>query len=358
MFLKSVEQKYTAPSKWNEWVASSPNATLFQTTYWADRLVDLLGFEPKYLTLHERNNPVPVALLLYFRAAYNHLYYWKKPFGGIVLAILKRLVPVYLWHGGPLVLQGNPITIIPSLLSEVEKRAKIERIAYIQPSEVTTIGVCYTPDGWDKKVWATYRVDLQPDEETLWRNLKNSARKAVKRAQRDGVTVRRISSLEELRDYYYFAAQCAKRLGKRMYGFDDFATMWKHFHDNAVFEVFVAYHRGEKIAGLGIWGFSGIIGELGAFQSAEAYEKKLYGQDLIKWNVIRWGHRQGFRRLDLAGVNPNPQTPKEGGIRQFKEKWGGKYVEYPIISKEMTENNLLLKSLLRVNRQLGCILHR
>ena len=348
--------KKTKPLEWNKWVSESPDGSLFQTTYWADRLIELLGYEPRYLTLHNEHNPEPVALLLYFRTGYKRLYYWQKPYDVIALLILKRIAPVYLWHGGPVVLSGDPKTIILTLLSEVERLAKAERVVRIEPSELTILNGLFPLDNWSPKMWATYRVDLQLDKETLWRNLKNSARKAIRRAERDGVTVREISSLEELRDYYDFTEECAKRLGKRMYGFEDIATMWKHFRTNAIYETFVAYHGEQKIAGLSIWGFNGIISELGSFQSAEAYEKKLYGQDLIKWEVIRWGHQQGFRWFDLAGVNPNPQTPKERGIRQFKEKWGGKYVEYPIVSKEMTKNDLLLKSFLKVKRQLGGIL--
>ena len=31
---------------------------------------------------------------------------------------------------------------------------------------------------------------------------------------------------------------------------------------------------------------------------------------------------------DFAGVSPNPESKKEEGIRFFKGKWGGEYVEY------------------------------
>ena len=51
----------------------------------------------------------------------------------------------------------------------------------------------------------------------------------------------------------------------------------------------------------------------------------------MKWAVLEWGHDQGLRTFDLAGVNPAPEG-KEVGIRQFKEKWGGTYREYTFIS--------------------------
>jgi lipid II:glycine glycyltransferase (peptidoglycan interpeptide bridge formation enzyme) len=79
--------------------------------------------------------------------------------------------------------------------------------------------------------------------------------------------------------------------------------------------------------------YNGNVTEMSVVRSDYAVEKNLYPGDAIKWAIIKWGHGQGFRTYDLAGVNPNPETPKEQGIRQFKEKWGGEYVEYPIFTK-------------------------
>ena len=113
-----------------------------------------------------------------------------------------------------------------------------------------------------------------------------------------------------------------------MYGFLDFETMWRHFRPNAVFETFVAEKSNVPIAGLSVWGYNGIIAELGSFQSEKGFVEKLYGSDLIKWEVLRWGSEQGYRAFDLAGISPKPQDAKERGIRQFKEKWGGQLKAY------------------------------
>ena len=50
--------------------------------------------------------------------------------------------------------------------------------------------------------------------------------------------------------------------------------------------------------------------------------ENLFSQDLIKWKIIEWGIDNKMNFYDLAGHNPNPITPKEVGIKQFKKKMG------------------------------------
>jgi len=38
-----------------------------------------------------------------------------------------------------------------------------------------------------------------------------------------------------------------------------------------------------------------------------------------------------MKTYDISGVAPDPDSVKEEGIRRFKGKWGGEYLEYPVI---------------------------
>ena len=89
------------------------------------------------------------------------------------------------------------------------------------------------------------------------------------------------------------------------------------------------------LACLGMYIFNGVATEFASSISALAYEKKIPVQDILHWEMMLEAKRMGCHTFDMAGVNPSPQTPKEKGIRQFKEKWGGRYVEYNIYHKDM-----------------------
>ena len=327
-----------SPAGWNTWVSAALWGTLFQTTFWADRLCELWDCRPVYFVVRGEGEALPTLILQAMEVRSDHAADERRPLKSRLKEVIARLRERghrLQWFGQPAVIHpGWAGRAFASLFPEVEAFCQRERLSHIQTSEAPGQAQGVLPVAWLAKPWATYYVDLQPSEEALWQNLKKSARKAIRRAQSDGISVRVIASVEELRDYYTLACRWAERYGKHMYGFVDFETMWRHFHVQGVFETFVAEKDGEPLAGLSVWGYNGLIGELGAFQSERSFEENLYGPDLIKWEALKWGAQQGHRFFDLAGVSPEPQTPKEQGIRQFKEKWGGQYSEYVLVSKK------------------------
>ena len=135
----------------------------------------------------------------------------------------------------------------------------------------------------------------------------------------------------KLKAYAELAGRGSKRYRKRQYGVRDWELCWNCLRGEGIFETFVAEKNGEMLAGLSVWGFGADIEELWSFQSERSYREKLYGPDLLKWEVMQWARNMGLRQVDLAGISPNPQTEKEAHIRQFKEKWGGTYSEYTVL---------------------------
>lgn len=87
---------------------------------------------------------------------------------------------------------------------------------------------------------------------------------------------------------------------------------------------------------------------MGVAHSALALERRLYAGDVIKWDVIRWAGRAGFRRYDLGGVDRAPLDTKAAGIRQFKEKWGGDLAEYATYRWERRDLVTRLRKILKV----------
>ena len=320
--------------EWNTWISKAGWGTIFQTTFWADRLTELRDCAPYFITVSEDERR-PILKLLGFdvrsdkiRQENEHLFSRLKSSAPSI-----RRPRRFQWFGEPALINSDAgDEAYRFVFAALEDFCRTKGINAVGPSEIPAFANASLPDRWQKTEWATLIVDLHQSEQALWNNLKKSARKAIRDAQQNGLTVRRINSLEDLRVYYDFACECARRYGKKMYGFLDFETMWRHFRTKAVFETFVAEKSNVPIAGLSVWGYNGIIAELGSFQSERGFAEKLYGSDLIKWEVLRWGSEQGYRAFDLAGISPEPQDAKERGIRQFKEKWGGQLKTYYAVS--------------------------
>jgi hypothetical protein len=193
--------------KWDALVSKANWGTVGQTTFWADRLVALWNCKPYFYTVFSTID-VPVLLLVGFDISS----YLIRDQSGQFIERLKDHARrglgrgnKFQWFGQPALLDhGSSDEAYRFLFSEVQRFCEANRIRALTPSELPKLANASVPESWAKKEWGTYIVDLRQDVDTLWNNLKKSARKAIRTARDDGITVRRMRSLEDLRAYYDF----------------------------------------------------------------------------------------------------------------------------------------------------------
>jgi hypothetical protein len=347
--LETFDSKKIDKQHWNTLVASLPEGIVFQTSFWADFLEEYMLYKPMYFYVKDRDETK--AICLGFTIAYNHYGYFEKPILHRLLPLGRNLFPSFMCQEGILVFEDDEQKkreITQYFLNEIILFCKKNRIVNIHLLTLPILGPSQTLLDNDcslkKKKWATYLVNLQQSMDSAWKNMEHSARKAINKALKDGILVERVKDEVQLRVIYDFNREEILKKGHRVYSYDNHRIMWKHLKKGNCVEQFVAYHEGRIIGSLGIWHYNGTLYEFASVQSEYAYENKLYGSDAIKWEIIKWGIQNGYRWYNLAGVNPEPKTPKEEGIRRFKEKWGGEYREYFEYNLEFG-NNVLFKVL-------------
>lgn len=346
-----VEVSESADRKqWNSLVKSVPEGTISQTTCWAEYMEENSGVMPLYLIAKNENNDI-VGLLLLLKSSMTT--------SGILYKLSKFILPTYFWHYGPLIFnKENEKLILTKFLEKINNLA-IKDHCYV-------IGEVYPPihgalsqemikenfirSGFQATKGATFLVNLTQDESVLWANVKKTARKNVKRCEKQGVTVEQIESQSELKDYYELLVETRKRMGFALPPSYPNAIMWKHLRNNNNVEVFMAKQNGRSIAGLGIVLFNGVLTEIGVAQSDYSIENKIYANDIIKWEIIKWGYEMGHKIYDLGGVSVEPRTEKEEGIYQFKAKWGGELVNFYKYSLTMGKRRKNIINLLRYIR--------
>ena len=319
---------------WNQLVGSSPHGTVFQTYNWREFQRQYMKYDVKYLVCLDERDTVR-GLLSFNKGAPGHMHFFERFGGAFVIAVMKRLAPVFNWQEGPVLLgpEEEWTEILDTLITEVVRIARINRIARFTMPLGTE---CHLPQHWQEQFktspWATYRIDLDKPTDDLWHGFKGSARKNVKRAQRDGIVVETVEGEEGRREYQSFREACMKRRGARCFSVDQDLIRYRLLNGIGAEDIYVAKYRGMNISSLVTLKFNGFLFELGAHQSEYGYENKLYGNDLIKWEIIQRAQSQGVHCYDLSGVSPDPQDDKEKGIDRFKKKWGGTYSEYPVFS--------------------------
>jgi len=246
------------------------------------------------------------------------------------------------WHDGPIFYSKNrAVQALSELLQWIDSYGMKKRLGTVanacmaHTSEFSAsyqIKYVFEDNCYDASKWGTYLVDLWPDEETIWASLKQAARKSIKKAKRNDIIARKIDGIDDFRTCYYEPYLSVKNSAP---SFETYRVVFDEDLDNLYSFYVVENLKGVTLGTLGMYMFNGVATEIMSALTPEAFEQKIPAQDLLHWEMILEAKRKGCHTFDLAGVNPNPQTPKEIGIRRFKEKWGGRYIEYYTYKKEM-----------------------
>jgi lipid II:glycine glycyltransferase (peptidoglycan interpeptide bridge formation enzyme) len=175
---------------------------------------------------------------------------------------------------------------------------------------------------------ATIFVDLAKPEDALWHSLKNSARKTINKSSNSNFEIGFMGK-EQLNEYYNLLCESRKRVDVELPPTYPNEAMWNGLGaDSGHLKVFSVRMNGGLLAAIGIVSFNGIIFETGPAQSDYSFNAKIYANDILKWEVIKWGSKNNNRIYDLSGIPAEIKNEKHQRQRQFKEKWGDQIVRY------------------------------
>ncbi|MFC1525531.1 GNAT family N-acetyltransferase [Candidatus Latescibacterota bacterium] len=203
--------------------------------------------------------------------------------------------------------------------------------------------------GFATAPWGTYRVAIQPDLEAMRGALPKNTRKALRRAERAGLTAREVGPAD-MDEYTTVWVEARERDGLSL-GASPLGS-WNVCERvvPGVYHRYAAFHPdGELLGGGGIYAHGQTGTSISVFQGKRARDERLQTQYLLHWHIMCWLAERGFAWYDLAGVDPNPAVgSKAEGIREFKSRWGGEYLEYVTFHRELPGFRSLL---LRVCRR-------
>lgn len=178
--------------------------------------------------------------------------------------------------------------------------------------------------------FSTVLIDLSPDPETIISNLNQTSRHAIRRAEREGVTVEEIEADNvNCKKFYDLLATTAEG-SFHIRPYDYYYKFWRRYADAGLGQLFFAYHDGKLIAGA----FAMIFGEKSTYKDgASVREKTVYGAShLLQLYVMQWARRQGSKMHDLCGSPPSDQIGNKDhphyGIGLFKTSFNKQVTDY------------------------------
>lgn len=306
--------RVTDAASWNTFVERAPYHAFPQLWEWGE-VRAMGGWRPVRLAI----GPTP-----------------DEPIAGAQL--LLRRMPLIGWHlayvpRGPIGHLDDP-AVRDGLLRALRAAGRAEKIATVRADPEAQPGTPYGRSLLDPPWRAAPKVqppttrviDLAPGVEALKSNLKRKHRQYVNKAERAGVTIERFDgstppnvigpALADFNRIYQHTASRAGFVARQAFYYE---RVWSIFAPTGRVRLSFAVKDGERVATL----FHFTCGEravesYGGMTDAGADARANY---LLKWSAIGDFAGEGFAVYDMWGL-------ATGGIRQFKEGFGGEEIEY------------------------------
>jgi hypothetical protein len=173
-----------------------------------------------------------------------------------------------------------------------------------------------------------HRLALRADEASHMAELESSFRRAVRKAEKSGVTVTFSRQLADLRQFYDLLCQTRKRHGVPPQPWTFFANFHRHILATGQGYVALAQHQGNAVAGAVFLQFGrSVTFKYGASHDAQ---QELRANNLVMWEAIKRFAREGFSELDFGRTSIANE-----GLRRFKLGLGAtesvvEYVKYDL----------------------------
>jgi CelD/BcsL family acetyltransferase involved in cellulose biosynthesis len=155
-------------------------------------------------------------------------------------------------------------------------------------------------------------VDLARDEAELWAGLGGSARQNVRRALRHGVVVREGRALEDVRLFHRLHARLRKAKYRMLAQPAAFFDQLLELFGPEGLTVLIAEVAGEPVAALLLLQWQDTL----YYKFNASTDQHLRPNDLLMWEAMRLGRRQGATLLDL-GISDLDQP----GLLRYKSKF-------------------------------------
>lgn len=156
-------------------------------------------------------------------------------------------------------------------------------------------------------------LDLRRPLEEIWsKTISRHVRKAVRKAEREGLTSREATSVETITERFYpLYVRSMRRLGSPPHSLSYFLECHRAFGGDM--RIFWAMKDDLPIAGLLGFACGGRVSIVNIVSDERFWN--LRPNDLIHWDFIGWAHRSGYRDFDFGSVRYEGQS-------QYKRKWG------------------------------------
>jgi hypothetical protein len=333
------------PDHWNEQVCAYPEGCFYDTTMRHEVFLRIYAdAQPFYMTAYKDGREV--GWLGFLETYFGHdIITWQKRWRPMRF-MLKYGMKTFDAFTLPMVHdEGVEAEVVEAFVDALDDLArkrgvyKLTHFKYPPPGREPALAEAFfTTRSFQVLRHGTYLIDLSADLDLLWSKVKSEARTAVRKAGKQGISVRPGGSEEDIVRYYELFVQnrnrdATKNMPRPLYSQESIADHVRYFAERDMQQLFCAEIDGRIESCTLVKYYNGIATFNSHSRSDICYERNLRDGDLLCWEMIKWAKGRGFRYFDMTGFDVDPRNDRQRGIRRFKSKWGGECVYYNYYSK-------------------------
>jgi len=304
--------RYATPeeiSTWNSLIISNPDGGNVFSSYEYSEVKKLTNYTPRFII----RGKLAITVLEKQTAPLGKLWYLPKgpnvTSGKELFDTLKALKPLAKKAG---VFAIRVETELDRACRPTLERHGLKKAAAIIPNP------------------STITLDISSPLEEVLATLPQKGRHAIRRAERDGVTITSVETTEaNCKKMYELLSKTAEgQFGIRSYNY--YKEFWQSFEKAGLGQLFFAHFEGKVVAGA----YAMTFGTKSTYKDgASVRERTAYGAShLLQWKVIEWAKSRGVALHDFCGSPPSDEINNKDhphhGVGMFKTAFNKQITDY------------------------------
>ena len=277
---------------WDALLLTADRATFFHTTAWARVLCESYGYKPFYFTTIEGGKLAGLIPVMEIKSFLTGRRGVSLPFTDICHPVADT---------------AATFQALMRRLTEYGHRAGWKYIELKGGAELL--------DGAPHcKEHFVHILNLDGNEEGLFKSLRESTRRNIRKAEKGGVAVSLLHTREALATFYGMHCRTRRHHGLPPQPWSFFEKIYEHVIVPRQGFVALAVHQVKPVAGAVYALYRDQA--LYKFGASDRNHQHLRANNLVMWAAIGWFCRNGFRSLDFGRTEPENE-----GLLQFKRGW-------------------------------------
>jgi CelD/BcsL family acetyltransferase involved in cellulose biosynthesis len=278
---------------WDRLVLSHPDVSFFHSAAWAKVISKTYGHEPVYLNCSQRGDLIALLPMMEVRSPLTGR-------RGVCLPFTDFCGPLIFGEGGS-----------APAFAKLSEMARERRWKYFEVRGGRTLEASPTP----ALAFYGHTLDLRSGPEILLTQIKSCARRALRKAERSGLSVQVARTREAILEFYRLHVRTRRRHGLPPQPVSFFLNIHDEVIKPGLGFVVVARSGSRPIAAAVFFQFEKKA--VYKFGASDERLQELRGNNLTMWEGIRFLAQNGAETLHFGRT-----SLENDGLRKFKLTWG------------------------------------